>query len=510
MRLEAPLKFDGYFDVYCDEYSKPDGKKTGDSQNIKNVFGNLEIDIKGQVNLSVLPSDDNEYYLSLTQGKFSLGGHHHRELRVTRIIGRCARQYITLFGIAPSGTTDSFVSKYKNIRFTAQIAIVGVTPLDSADELFHKVRFSIDGLYDFLESSEKFAGYKERDMPYLDSDEVKNLKDAEYEKVMSRNKEDYLLHRFMKNTIIEWNEPETERFKISLWDDAKFSLEIKAVSGEFSGQNRGVYPNGYCVLETATAMSLKDFFERVGCLQSFFCFLFDRHVAITKLYGYNNDKTSWPRSFSLNDGLPVNFDIYFHNEGDDRIEVGNDNFSCRYVNVQDKFEEYLNGFVNQSEDTDFIILKNLYLSTLASSPLQMGYLENQIRALGDFCKFLCQKFFDENPGNLQKGFEMLLKSLPLQMKKEYRKVLNGISNKNKNENIEFIMANVRNGIAHPENKDNRKEYKNIVPNFTVVKRILMLLAKYYLLQWIYDKPKANEILIQKTESFFDLYYGRIK
>ena len=528
MRLDECLKLDGYFDVYCDEYLRDSGDATGEQRIIENVVGNVEIEKDGRISVTFFPDASNEHRdLFLVKDKsltlFPVYG--NLRLKIKKIVGHCSKEYVTLFGVSSKGSSGSFVSGYTALSFDAEIAIIGVAPLKSPESMFDKVRFSIDYLYDFLvNSSKRFKGYRERKMPYIDSEEVKDLEESEFEKIMDRNKEDYLLHRFIKKTIIEWREPESAIFKVDVWDNAKFSLEVKARSGEYGwGKKRGVYPEAYCLLETEKAISLDDFWKRIKCLQSFFCFLFDRHVAIIELYGYNSKIKEWPASYNLNKGLPVNFRIYFPNNRDGQIEKGNDNFSCRYSDIEDNFEEYLNGFVRENEETEnFLILKNLYLSILSSSPLQMGYIENEIRALADYCKFLCKKFFGEEVKHLKKkekkrdisydeGFELLFNPLPSKMLKEYKKMLDEVSDKNKNQKIQTLVADVRNGIAHPESKGEggSKEYGNIAPNFMVIRQVLMLMTKYYLLQWIKDKPDLNKKLMTKTRKFFELYYRMV-
>ena len=513
MRLDECLKFDGYFDVYCDEYLRNSRDATGEQRIIKNVVGNVEIETDGRISVTFFPSASNEYTdLFLAQGDF-LNPYAYRNLRlkIKKIVGHCSQEYVTLFDVKPDGHSSSAVSRYTALRFRAEMAIIGVAPLTSQESMFDRIRFSIDYLYDFLEyGSERFKGYREREMPYIDSEEVKDLEGSEFEKIMDRDKEDYLLHGFVKKTVIKWCEPKPEIFRVDVWDNAKFSLEVKARSGEYGwDQERGVYPEAYCLLETEKAISLDEFLKRIKCLQSFFCFLFDRHVAITKLYGYNNKIKEWPASYSLNKEFPVDFRIYFSNDRDGQIKKGNDKFSCRYSDIEGDFEEYLNGFVRENEETEnFLILKNLYLSTLSSSPFQMGYIENKIRALADYCKFLCKKFFDEKDINYDEGFRLLFNPLPSEMLKEYKQMLDEVSNKNKSVNIQTLVANVRNGIAHPESKgeDGSKEYGNIAPNFGIIHEMLVLMTKYYLLQWIKDMPDLNKDLVIKTREFFRLYY----
>ena len=500
MRLDGCLKFDGFFDVYCDEYLRDSGEATGKHPVIKNVVGNVEIETDGRISVTFLPTDsDAQIDLFLAQDDFLSDfhnpySHSNLRLKIKKIVGRCLTEYVTLFNVESMSPLASNVTGYTAHCFRAEIAIIGLAPLKSQESMFDRIRFSIDYLYDFLVyGSERFSGYGEHKKSDIDSEKV-------------IDKDDYFcdLLSFVKKRVIEWREPEPEIFKVDVWDNAKFSLEVKAIpKGDQWSQERGVYPEAYCLLETDKVISLDKFLKRIKCLQSFFCFLFDRHVAITKLYGYNNEIEGWK-------GFPANFRIYFSDDRDGQIKKGNDRFSCRYCDIGGNFEEYLNGFVREEDEKteNFLILKNLYLSTLSSSPLGMGYIENRIRSLADYCKFLCKKFFDEKDITYHEGFGLLFNPLPSEMLREYKQMLDEVSDKNKSVDIQTLVANVRNGIGHPENEggDGSKKYGNIAPNFGIVHEMLVLMTKYYLLQWIKDKPDLNKGLVIRTREFFRLYY----
>ena len=356
--------------------------------------------------------------------------------------------------------------------FAAGLCVEGTSQLfddDSVlvnDEIFVGIKFFIDPLYSFL---------------------VKN----------NKRFQDCNVSHSSGTRLIEWRDPEPLTFNIPAWDNAKFSIRMKAERLDLD-RGAGMVPVAYCVLEMKKGISFDECDKRVRCLEAFFSFLLDRYVTIRDWY-VNDDKNGNNQNFRNN--LYAGGYVYSYKERKGRIEIDDKLVSCSYADVKNTIEKYLNGFILASEEsTIFVVNRNVYLDTLGSRLFRSGYLDVDLTILMNRAQTLCQKIFpDEYAKSNQShisGFRILVEGMPEEMLGQYKDFC-----RHSGKSLIDVLAKVRNGLTHGENDD----YDEIVQEFNMVYDVFRIMTKYYLLRWIYDDLDSNKKLAEITRAFLWKY-----
>ena len=99
------------------------------------------------------------------------------------------------------------------------------------------------------------------------------------------------------------------------------------------------------------------------------------------------------------------------------IEIDDKLVSCCYGDVENTFEQYLNGFIFESEkSTIFVVNRNVYLGTLGSRLFRSGYLDVDLTILMNRAHTFCQKIFPDEYAKSNKfqkdGFRILVEGMP--------------------------------------------------------------------------------------------------
>lgn len=454
-RMAKGEKYVGYFDLYI-SYLK--GDKEG---NITHRYG-----VKGSFSGSVQRENSGKFcvtHIMPTPDAFSfLEGY-----KVEKIIFYCREYSFVLLDIqGPS--VDNFGTGYSEVVFTTNLCIEGTSQLfdgDSVfanDEIFVGIKFFIDPLYSFLVKNNKgFQGFN-------------------------------VSH---ESRLIEWRDPEPLIFNISAWNNAKFSIRVKAEKLDLD-PGTGVVPVSYCVLEMEKGLSLKECFDRVRCLEAFFSFLLDRYVTIRDWY-VNDDKNGDNQNFRNN--LYGGGYIYPYMERKGRIEIDNKLVSCSYADVEDTIEKYLNGFICESEKSKiFVVNRNLYLDTLGSCLFRSGYYDVDLTILLNRAQGLCQEIFPDKYVKSQTshfdGFRILVEGMPREVLGQYKDFW-----MHSEKSLIEVLSKVRNGLTHSEDKN--YNYDKMAEQFRMVYDVFRTMMKYYLLRWIYDDLDSNKKLAERTRDF---------
>ena len=460
-RMAKGEKYVGYFDLYI-SYLKMDKKRniTPVLYDVKRGFsGSVEREKSGKFRVThIMPDSDAFNFLE---------GH-----KVEKIIFYCRDYSFVLLDIQNSGV-DNLGTGYAEVDFTAGLCVEGTSQLFDDDsvfanaEIFVGIKFFIDPLYSFLveNNNKRFQGC--------------NVSDKSGKR------------------LIEWRDPEPLTFNIPAWNNAKFSIMVKAEWLDLD-RGAGMVPVAYCVLEMEKGISFRECDNRVRCLEAFFSFLLDRYVTIRDWY-VNDDKNGDNQNFrnDLYDGGYV----YSYRERKGRIEIDDKLVSCSYADVKNTIEKYLNGFILASEEsTIFVVNRNVYLDTLGSRLFRSGYLDFDLTILMNRAQTLCQKIFpDEYSKSNQShisGFRILVEGMPEEMLGQYKDFW-----MHSGKSLIDVLAKVRNGLTHGEN-DN---YDEIVQEFNMVYDVFRIMTKYYLLRWIYDDLDSNKKLAERTRAFLWKY-----
>ena len=454
-RMAKGEKYLGYFDLYI-SYLKGDKKGNITPMYVvkRDFSGSVQRENSGKFRVTHIMPDSDAF--SFLEG-----------YKVEKIIFYSRDYSFVLLDIQNSGV-DNLGTGYAEVDFTAGLCVEGTSQLfddDSVfvnDKIFVGIKFFIDPLYSFLvKNNERFQGF--------------NVSDKS------------------GTRLIEWRDPEPLTFNIPVWDNAKFSIRMKAERLDLD-RGAGIVPVAYCVLEMKKGISFDECDKRVRCLEAFFSFLLDRYVTIRDWY-VNDDKNGNNQNFRNN--LYAGGYIYPYRESKGRIEIDDKLASCCYGDVENTFEKYLNDFISKSEEsTIFVVNRNMYLGTLGSRLFRSGYLDVDLTILMNRAQTLCQKIFPDefvkNKTSHKAGFRILVEGMPEGVLDPYMRFWE-ISE----ERLIEVLSDVRNGLTHGENDD----YDEIVKEFYMVYDVFRLMTKYYLLRWIYDDLDSNKKLAERTRDF---------
>ena len=458
-RMAKGEKYVGYFDLYI-SYLKRDKKgNITPVYSVKRGFsGSVQRENSGKFHVTyIMPASDT----------FSFSD----DYKVEKIIFYCRDYSFVLLDIQNSGV-DNLGTGYAEVVFTAGLCVEGTSQLfddDSVfviDKVFVGIKFFIDPLYSFLvKNNKRFQGCN--------------------------------VSHTSGTRLIEWRDPEPLTFNIPAWDNAKFSIRMKAERLDLD-RGAGIVPVAYCVLEMEKGINFNECDKRVRCLEAFFSFLLDRYVTIRDWY-VNDDKNGNNQNFRNN--LYDGGYIYPYRERKGRIEIDDKLASCSYADVENTIEKYFNGFICESEkSTIFVVNRNVYLDTLGSRLFRSGYLDVDLTILMNRAQTLCQKIFPDEYAKINgshiKGFRILVEGMPEGVLDAYL----GLWGHSEERLIE-VLSNVRNGLTHGENDD----YDEIVKEFYMVYDVFRIMTKYYLLRWIYDDLDSNKKLAERTRDFLWKY-----
>ena len=458
-RMVKGEKYVGCFDLYnIISYLKD---KEG---NMKPVY-----DVKRGFSGSIQREDSGGFqvtHLMPTPDEFSFSD----DYKVEKIIFYCREYSFVLLDVQGPSVTN-LGKGYDEVVFKASLCVEGEYQLFNddyvfaSDEIFVGIKFFIDPLYSFLikNNNKRFQGCN--------------------------------VSHEAGTRLIEWCDPEPLTFNIPAWDDAKFSIRVKADELDLD-RGAGIVPVSYCVLEMERGISLKECFDRVRCLEEFFSFLLDRYVTIRGWY-VNDDKNGDNQNFR--DNLYSGGYVYPYRERKGRIEIDDKLVSCSYANVEDTIEKYLNGFISASEDSiDFVVNRNMYLDTLVSRLFRSRYIDVDLIVLLNRAKGLCQEIFPDkyvkNQTSHESGFRILVEGMPEGVLDPYMRFW-----KISEERLIEVLSDVRNGLTHGE--DERFDYGELAENFEMVYYVFRIMIKYYLLRWICDDLDSNKKLSEKARDF---------
>ena len=457
-RMAKGEKYVGYFDLYI-SYLKMDkkGNITPALYDVKRGFsGSVERKNSGKFRVThIMPDSDASNFLE--------------GCKVEKIIFYCRDYSFVLLDIQNSGV-DNLGTGYAEVEFTAGLCVEGASQLfedDSVfvnDKIFVGIKFFIDPLYSFLvKNNKRFQGCN--------------------------------VSHTSGTKLIEWRNPEPLTFNIPAWDNAKFSIKMKAKRLDLD-RGAGMVPVAYCVLEMEKGINFNECDKRVRCLEAFFSFLLDRYVTIRDWY-VNDDKNGNNQNFR--NKLYAGGYFYPYREGKGRVEIDDKLVSCCYRDVENTFEKYLNGFISESEkSTIFVVNRNMYLGTLGSRLFRSGYLDVDLTVLMNRAQVLCKKIFPDEYAKINGshigGFRILVEGMPEGVLDPYMRFWE-ISE----ERLIEVLSKVRNGLVHGE--DDRYNYDEIVKEFYMVYDVFRLMTKYYILRWIYDDLDSNKKLAGRTRDF---------
>ena len=459
-RMAKGEKYVGYFDLYnIISYLKDKEGNIKPLYDVKRGFsGSVQRENSGKFHVTyIMPASDT----------FSFSD----DYKVEKIIFYC-RDYSFVLLDVQSSSVNNLGTDYVEGVFTAGLCVEGTSQLFdddfvfANDEIFVGIKFFIDPLYSFLvKNNERFQGF--------------NVSDKS------------------STRLIEWRDPDPLTFNIPAWDNAKFSIRMKAKRLDLD-RGAGMVPVAYCVLEMEKGINFSECDKRVRCLEAFFSFLLDRYVTIRDWY-VNDDKNGNNQNFR--NKLYAGGYIYPYRESKGRIEIDDTFASCSYADVKNTIEKYLNGFILASEEsTIFVVNRNMYLGTLGSRLFRSGYLDVDLTVLMNRAQTLCKKIFSDEYEKSNKshkaGFRILVEGMPEGVLDQYMRFWE-ISE----ERLIEVLSDVRNGLTHGENDD----YDEIVKEFYMVYDVFRIMTKYYLLRWIYDDLDSNKKLAERTRAFLWKY-----
>ena len=308
-RMAKGEKYLGCFDIYV--------------SCLKSGMYSIKSDFSG----SIQREDSGKFHVTQlmpTSNAFSFWGGY----KIEKIIFYC-REYSFVLLDVQGPCLENLGTGYSEVVFEASLCIEGEYQLfndDSVfsnDEIFFGIKFFIDPLYSFLvkNNNKRFQGCN--------------------------------VSHESGTRLIEWCDPEPITFNIPAWENAKFSIMVKAKELNLD-RGEGIVPVAYCVLEMEKGINLNECDKRVRCLEEFFSFLLDRYVTIRDWY-VNDDKNGNNQNFR---NILYGGYVYPYREGKGRIEIDDKLASCCYGDVENTFGKYLNGFISESEKSNNLCCKS--------------------------------------------------------------------------------------------------------------------------------------------------------